>query len=350
MTEAYINAIETAVPDYDIHRTFIDHAPSLLPGTRERAAFRRMAERAQIEHRYSFLRPANDGTGLDQDGFYGATPPTTADRMRMYKAQAMPLAIRALDRLGLEARAADVTHLIVTSCTGFYAPGLDLDIVRHYGLRPSVERTIVGFMGCHAALHALKLARHIVRGDRGAVVAIVNIELCTLHLQADGGLEQVLSYLIFADGCAASLVSADASGLELQSFHACILPDSGEQITWHIGDSGFDMMLSGRVPRTIMRGVPVTMFGGRRANDIDRWAVHPGGRSVLDAVEKGIGLPPDALETSRDILRRYGNMSSPSIMFVLRSVMQDGRHNGQGCALAFGPGLSVESLMFGGGR
>lgn len=350
MVDVYLNHIATAVPDHDVHGKFVDYAPSLLSEERDQTLFRRMTKKAQIEHRYSFLKPHAEAERLDGDGFYRrGLFPDTQTRMRFYERHAFTLARRALDRLNFAEHKDEITHFIVTTCTGFYAPGVDLQVIKHYGLKPSVERTIVGFMGCNAGLNALKLARHIVRSEPAAKVAILNLELCTIHLQEKDDLEQVLSFLIFADGCAASLISAQPQGLELQSFHSTVMPDSADQITWHIGGLGFDMVLLGRVPRTIAEGLPSNLgsiLGGHGPNDIRHWAVHPGGRTILDAVQDSVGLGADTLKPSRDILRRYGNMSSAAIMFVLKEMMQAGGAAGRGCGMAFGPGLTIESMLF----
>ncbi len=346
--DAYLNDISTAVPDYDIHRKFIDFAPSLLNDDRSRALFRRMAERCQIDHRYSVLEADANPAQLDASGFYAPEAfPDTETRMRTYRAHALPLARRALDGLNLRNRNDEITHLILTTCTGFYAPGLDIEVVEHYGLKPSVERTIVGFMGCYAGMNALKLARHIVRSDAGACVLILNLELCTLHLQKTTDLEQMLSFLIFSDGCAASIVSAKPEGIELQRFHSAVMPQSADQITWAIGGNGFDMNLSGKVPGTIAAGLPVClpdMLAGGTIAHFRHWAVHPGGRTILDAVRQGAEIPEDLLQSSRRVLRDFGNMSSATIMFVLKDIMERGQ--GRGCGMAFGPGLTVESVLF----
>lgn len=350
MAEAYLNRISTAVPEHDVHGAFVNYAPRLLGGARDRKMFGQLVRRAQIDHRFSFLRPSPDGARLDADGFYrpGKFPGTGA-RMRFYKKHAFTLARCALDGLGLEAARDEVTHLIVTTCTGFYAPGLDLQVAEHYGLRPSVERTVIGFMGCQAAVNALKLARHIVRSEPSAKVVILNLELCTLHMQEARALEQVLSFLLFADGCAASIVSAEPSGIELQGFHAAVMPGSREQITWHIGGLGFDMVLSRQVPATISAGIGgclPAILQGRKAADVAHWAVHPGGRAILDAVRAGADLPEQALESSRRVLRQYGNMSSATIMFVLKDMLERKGGAGNGCAISFGPGLTAEGLSF----
>jgi predicted naringenin-chalcone synthase len=205
----------------------------------------------------------------------------------------------------------------------------------------------VGFMGCYAAINALKLARHIVRSEPHARVLTINLELCTLHLHETAELEEILSFLLFADGCAAALVSADHVGVEMESFHAALVPDTRELIRWHIREQGFDMVLSGAVPgaiRTALTGARDAILGG--ANDIDLWAVHPGGRTVLDAVEEAFALPPVALSASRSVLHDYGNMSSGTVMFVLDRIMRAAERGQRGCAMSFGPGLVAETMMF----
>ncbi|QQP89780.1 type III polyketide synthase [Skermanella sp. TT6] len=354
-TAAYINAIGTAVPTHDVHDKFVSYAPALLTDERLRKLFRRMAERCQIEHRYSFFEPDPDPEVLDTGGFFtrGAFP-DTATRMKFYERHALGLATASLEAAGIERHRDGITHLIVTSCTGFYAPGLDLELARHFGLDPSVERTIIGFMGCYAAMNALKAARHIVRSEPGSKVAIVNLELCTLHLQETADIEEILSFLIFADGCSACLVSAEPDGIELQGFRATVIPGSADQITWHIGRNGFDMRLAGTVPGTIGQGLPdalPSILQGRSPSDVELWAVHPGGRSILDAVAGAIEGKGDQLSDSRAVLRDYGNMSSATVMFVLKRMLDRFRDtrmggNGLGCAMAFGPGLTAESMLF----
>jgi predicted naringenin-chalcone synthase len=202
-------------------------------------------------------------------------------------------------------------------------------------------------MGCYAAINALKLARHIVRSEPNARVLALNLELCTLHLHETDDLEEMLSFLLFADGCAAALVSADPVGAEIKSFRARLVPGTKELIRWHIRDQGFDMVLSGAVPgaiRTALTEARDDILGG--ANDIDLWAVHPGGRTVLDAVEQAFGLPPSALGASRSVLNDYGNMSSGTVMFVLDRIMRGGAAGQNGCAMSFGPGLVAETMMF----
>ncbi|MDX6459342.1 MAG: hypothetical protein QOE55_3039 [Acidobacteriaceae bacterium] len=350
LTTAYLNRIATAVPEHDVHDAFVVVAEKMLADTQLRTVFRRMVRRANIAHRYSFLDPQK-GSGQfsshDAQEFYRlGNFPDTARRMQLFEQSAPVLMRKAVDRLALnEKERSSITHVLVTCCTGLYAPGLDFEIVDHVGLSAGVERTMVGFMGCYAAINALKLARHIVRSDPKAAVLMVNLELCTLHLQETQELEQVLSFLIFADGAAASLISACEQGFALDSFKAVTVPETRGLITWKIRGMGFDMLLSGRVPAELVRALHEGELIAER-DGIDLWAVHPGGRSILDAVEKGLELPVGALAASREVLSCYGNMSSATVMFVLQRMMHQARPGQRGCALSFGPGLTAETMRF----
>ena len=208
---------------------------------------------------------------------------------------------------------------------------------------------MIGFMGCYAAINGLKVARHIVRSEPAARVLVLNLELCTLHLKETEEIEQILSFMLFADGCAASLVTAEPRGVALDRFHAVLAPGTRDLITWTIRESGFDMVLSGRVPGAIEAALDARsadILAGADPAAIDLWAVHPGGRSVLDAVERALRLGPDALHASREVLRRFGNMSSATVMFVLKALMESGARGRSGCGMAFGPGLVAETMLF----
>lgn len=354
MTIAHLNAIATAVPEHDIHDAYLKVVEGRLD-RRQALLFRRMASRAGIAHRYSFFRPAEaSGAAADSDGFFrhGAYPGTAA-RMTRFERDAPLLAAKAIAGLDLDPGA--VTHLVAASCTGFMAPGLDQRIVELAGLRPDVERTVVGFMGCYAAVNALRLAHHIVRSEPHARVLVVNLELCTLHFQETAELERNLSAMLFGDGAAAALVSAVPVGAALHDFRSAALPGSGDLITWKIGDQGFDMHLSGEVPKRIeaaMRAEAARndddgLLRGKRPADYDLWAVHAGGRTILDAVESGLELGRQALAVSRGVLNDFGNMSSATLMFVLQRILAgEGGAGTRGMALAFGPGLAAESFRF----
>lgn len=348
----WLNAIGTATPPHDVHAKFIDYAPMMLATDRDRRLFDRMAGRSGIAHRFSVLEPDSDREALDTGGFYrrGAFPGTAA-RMAAFEAHALPLALAATHDLAAgegPGWQAGLSHLVITCCTGFVAPGIDAALIDRLGLDPAIERTLVGFMGCNAAFNGLKLARHIVRSEPRSRVLVISLELCTLHLQETCDLEQALSFLIFADGCAAALVSRENRGMRLDRFASEVLRQGADLITWRIGGAGFEMRLSGEVPAALSRNLPphvASLAGQRPTGEIAAWAVHPGGRSILDAVEQSLELGEDALAPSRSVLRDFGNMSSATILFVLARMLA-ARHEGPGLAFGFGPGLSIESMAF----
>lgn len=356
MHKAHINRIGVAVPPHDVHAGFIAHARRMLADPGHARLFDRAAQRSGITHRYSALPIAAPGAAsVDADDFYRFGQfPGTARRMELYVQHALALAEAAIAKLELGAGLAGITHLIVVSCTGFSAPGLDLQLAGRLHLSPDVERQMIGFMGCSAAIPALRAAHHIVRSQSSARVLVVNVEICSLHLQETDDLEAMLSFLIFGDGCAATLISADESGMVLEDFRAVIIPATEDLITWKIGDQGFDMHLSGKVPGRIAqalrqergRGDADGILRGEGTQTVDLWAVHAGGRSVLDAVESGLALPAAALAHSRAILNDFGNMSSATIMFVLERILRQAKQGGRGMAMAFGPGMVAETARF----
>ena len=348
-TGAFINAIAGATPDHDVHRLFVDWAEGQVEDPRMRKLFMRMADRSGIEHRWSVLEPPGGEPHNRPGGFYHGPPPGTAKRMQRYAEEAPDLAMRAIERLREQVTLDGVTHLVVASCTGFIAPGIDQIIARRLGL-DRVERTLVGFMGCYAAVCALRTAHHIVRSDPAARVLAVTVELCSLHLQETQELESLLAQLQFSDGAAAALVTADRAGFEMTHLFSSTLEDSSELIQWKIGDTGFEMTLSGEVPQRIQKAMEreetrALLHNGWAPDEIDSWAVHAGGRSILDAVEKGLELPQGALFASREILAQCGNMSSATLMFVL-ALLLDRPDTKKGVAIAFGPGLSAEGFHF----
>jgi predicted naringenin-chalcone synthase len=351
-TTAFINAIGTAVPGHDVHHAFIGWAREQL-GERERPLFDRMAKRSGIAHRWSIMAVGEDGgSPVDPGGFYHGDPlPGTGARMELYAQAAPELALAAIADLSTKAELGTITHLVVASCTGFVAPGIDQIIAARLGLAPSVERLLVGFMGCYAAVVALRSARHIVRSEPGARVLVVTVELSSLHLTSANTLEPLLAMLQFGDGAAAALVTAEPQGFALGPGFATTLPDSADLIRWNITDRGFAMHLSGEVPGRIAAGLADSQFvgeitGGLVPAEVDGWAVHAGGRSILDAVERALELPHEALGASRGVLEDFGNMSSSTLMFVLSRLLEGPRIE-HGVALAFGPGLAAEGFRFG---
>jgi predicted naringenin-chalcone synthase len=244
--------------------------------------------------------------------------------------------------------------VVTASCTGFFAPGPEFRLVRDLGLSTTVEREHLGFLGCAAAFPALRSAARIASIDPTAVVLVVCAEVCTIHLRSSSDPEQIVASAVFADGAAAAVVSGgldsgDAPTFELDRFATAITAEGEADMRWIIGDHGFEMTLTADVPRIIGREVraalaPVWESAG---GSIDAWAVHPGGRSILDRVEGAFDLPPAALQTSRDVLREYGNMSSATVLFILQRLLEGGSlDDGQRVlGVAFGPGLTVESAL-----
>ena len=346
---AYVNAVAGVVPEHDVHELFVDWAQGQVEDPRLRKLFMRMADRSGIEHRWSVLAPPGGQPHNRPGGFYHGPAPGTAKRMACYAEEAPKLALGAIAKLRAEVALDGITHLVVASCTGFVAPGIDQIIARELGIA-GVQRTLVGYMGCYAAVCALRTAYHIVRSEPQARVLAVTVELCSLHLQETQQLEQLLAMLQFSDGAAAALVTSEPGGFEMSHLFSAPLEDSAELIQWKIGDTGFEMTLSGEVPGRIQHAlenedVRATLYNGWGAGEVDTWAVHAGGRSILDAVEKGLELPQGSLFASRDILARYGNMSSATLMFVLAELL--GRPDvGKGVAIAFGPGLAAEGFHF----
>jgi predicted naringenin-chalcone synthase len=301
----------------------------------------------------------NDGVG-----------PTTAERMRVYAEEAGPLALRAARPALAEAGFApgSVTHLVTVSCTGFAAPGVDLALITGLGLRPTVERTHVGFMGCHGALNGLRVAAAFA-ADPAARVLLCAVELCSLHYYYGSAADKLVANALFADGAAAVAGSAASGGRQppdlmtdqgadaprspwrLLASGSCLIPDSAGDMAWAVGDHGFEMTLSRRVPGLIAHAVRPWLAAwlgdnGLSLSDVGSWAVHPGGPKVLAAVEEGLGLPADALAASRGVLADYGNMSSPTVLFVLDRLRKAGAP--RPCvALGFGPGLVAEAALFG---
>ena len=336
---ANINRIGTAKPDHEVSAAFMEWATGQLSERRDLALLPRMASRSGIDKRWSVIPPApNGGSPVAEGGFYASTTfPPTSVRMAAYAEAAPRLALDAIAALG---DPGDVTHLVVASCTGFTAPGIDQIIAERLGLPGSIERTLIGFMGCCAAVAALRVANHIVRSERKARVLVVTSS-CQRSIF-------ILAQMLWSDGAAAALVSAKPEGLALGRFFATTLPKSQELIQWAIGDQGFIMHLSGDVPGRIAQAIvhdePLKETIGP-SEAIDGWAVHAGGRSVLDAVETGFGLDDKALRHSRRVLAENGNMSSSTIMFVLASMLAEGAPD-HGLAIAFGPGLAAEGFHF----
>ncbi|MDO8383511.1 type III polyketide synthase [Microbacterium sp.] len=341
---------QSAVRDLFLAQPQVDRLTARLIG----AAF----DQSAIDTRHTVLDELGEGSA-DASSFIVAESkevlsPATGLRNDVYRREAPPLfaeaARDALARAGVEASA--VTHVVTASCTGFYAPGPDYRLVRDLGLPTTVERDHLGFVGCAAAFPALRQAARICAGEPTAVVLVVCGEICSIHLRASSDPEQIVASAVFADGAAAAVVTGqartDAPSLELGGFATALTEDGEDDMRWIIGDHGFEMTLTAEVPRIVGREVREALAPVlARAGHIDRWLVHPGGRSILDRFEAALELPGDALDSSRDVLRRYGNMSSATVLFILARMLEDPTLNdgARAVGVAFGPGLTVESAL-----
>lgn len=293
----------------------------------------------------SFYQPASDNSDRG---------PTTACRMRRYDREALPLALAACQRALQSARidATNISHLVTASCTGFAAPGVDLGLIQQLGLRNETVRTHVGFMGCHAMMNALRVAAAFATSDSESEVLVCAVELCSLHQQYHPDAQQAVANALFGDGAAATIVSSAANGdgdWELVSQRSWVLPDTAELMHWSIGNHGFQMSVSPQVPAIIRRQLgenlaPWLAEHGWCAAEIGSWAIHPGGPRILAACAAGAGFRDELLQPSRDVLAQFGNMSSPTVLFVLDQLAKQSAR--RPCVmLAFGPGLTIEAAL-----
>ena len=282
--------------------------------------------------------------------------PTTQQRMERYAREAAPLALAAARQALAEAGvpASRITHLITVSCTGFAAPGVDIALIKTLHLPFTVGRTHVGFMGCHGALNGLRVALSVVNADPTARVLLCAVELCSLHFQYGWDPQKAVANALFGDG-AAALVAASAERTSQDAWRmvtsgACLFPDSEDAMTWRIGDHGFEMTLSPRVPSLIAEHVGPWLGSWLTGQSltvpqIRSWAIHPGGPRILSAVADCLHLPDSAIAASNEVLAEHGNMSSPTTLFILDRLRRDGAP--RPCvALGFGPGLAIEAALF----
>jgi predicted naringenin-chalcone synthase len=288
-------------------------------------------------------------TGRDDD-----RGPTTAQRMEHYADLAPPLAVAAardaLEKADLPGRR--LTHLVTVSCTGFFAPGLDRALIGALGLAPTVQRTHVGYMGCHGALNGLRVADAFAAADRNARVLLCAVELCSLHYHYGWDPQKMVANALFGDGAAAvvGVPAGPGAAWRVAATGSCLVPDSADAMTWTISDHGFEMTLSRRVPGLIATHLrpwlePWLADHGVLLGEVGSWAVHPGGPRILGAVEEGLALPPEATAASREVFARCGNISSPTVLFILDALRQ--RQAPRPCVLlGFGPGLMAEAVLF----
>jgi predicted naringenin-chalcone synthase len=361
---AWIHRIDTLLPDFSFaQEAAMAKMQEWARDDREKRLVRAVYRHSGIDRRHSVLRNY-DGEG--EGAFFRRGPdgalrgPGTAARNDIFAAESRAMSVLLARKVlancpGLGS--SDVTHVITVSCTGFYNPGPDYYIVRELGMADATQRYHLGFMGCYAAFPALRMAAQFCEADPSAVVLVMCLELCSIHLQLTGSEDNLLANSLFADGAGAAVVSARAPApgqpaIRLDGFRSALVPSGEQEMAWRIGDEGFDIALSSYVPRIIGANIGALVghalaAEGLAVPDIDTWAVHPGGKSIIDQVQRTLELSAEQVKASREVLRRCGNMSSATILFVLEEIFRqtEGKSPERVCAVAFGPGLTVEMAV-----
>ncbi|MEJ1086761.1 type III polyketide synthase [Microbacterium sp. Mu-80] len=370
---AHLRSLQTIVPDTELVQDDVRDVFAAQPdlGRLAKRIVSASFNGSGIDTRYTVLGELTHEASDSPDFFDSASglllSPGTKTRNELYVREATKLFVEAARRAidaDPELGAADITHVITVSCTGFHAPGPDYAIVRALDLADSVQRYHLGFMGCYASMPALRAAAQFCEADPEAVVLVVSVELCTLHLRSSEDPDMIVASSLFADGAAAGLVTArphpaGAPALVLEGFHTALATDGERDMAWTIGDEGFEMILSTAVPQIIGDSIQTALRplftesddlaaafdDGTIGEQVAHWAIHPGGRSILDKVQERLHLSDEQLHPARDVLRTCGNMSSATVLFVLQSILAGAADGERVAAMAFGPGLTAESAL-----
>ena len=359
---AFISSIATAVPNFQVKQDLIVQflASVMNLSLKDKQLLERIYKATGIDCRYSVIPDYNEHNKTLE--FFPEQPqntyPTTSERMGLYKKNALPLALKAVNECfskNKEIYKSEITHIITVSCTGMYAPGLDIEIIDSIGLKPNTSRTAINFMGCYGAFSGMKVAAAFCKADPKAKVLLVCVELCSLHFQNELSKSNIISNAIFADGAAAVIIEGEKDlqhSVELCDFYSDIVPNTNKEMAWHIGDYGFEMILDSYVPKLIGAGISQfceTLLSKNMMTleDINYFAIHPGGLNILKGCEEALSISDSKIKSSYNVLRQYGNMSSATFLFVLNDILSNtDRTNGAnifGCA--FGPGLTMESVV-----
>ena len=368
MSHSVIESIGTAVPPFRIAQSdifnFMSEAHGLNP--LEKGRLKKLYSSSGIEYRNSVLEDYSKPVG--EYLFYGNEPglepfPSTQKRAQFFNYHAIDLCVKAVEECFSKVpliELSSITHLITITCTGLHAPGIDIELVGRLGLNSDIERTCINFMGCYAAFNALKTADYIIKSNVKHRVLIVGVELCTLHFQKENNLTNWLSNALFSDGAGAVLVSNDAqkikqkNQLRILGFYSRLLLESKKEMAWSIGNFGFEMNLGSGVSKRIkasIKGFAETLLKrfDLSLDQIDHFAIHPGGRRILEVCEEELEFTGGENHPSYETLKNYGNMSSVTILFVLKNFlekMDSGKlEYGKIMSFAFGPGLTFESMV-----
>jgi predicted naringenin-chalcone synthase len=353
-----IVAIGTAVPKYKTtQNNILKYMEAAYDSPIAERKLRMLFNHSGIAKRYSVLNDFDKLSGSTSFFNNNNTQANVAARMQAYNQYALPLAIDAINGALNDSINSDViTHIITVSCTGLSAPGLDTEIIDHYKLPKDIFRAAVNFMGCNAAFQALKIADLIIKSNQRATVLVVCVELCTLHFQPKNNNDNLLSNTIFGDGAAALIIKSgnigtnDLKGISILNFYSVLLSKGKNLMGWNINPINFEMILSAQIPDFIgeeLNEILLKAFSkfAIKANEVNHWAVHPGGKKILDVIKQQ--LATNVLHASYKVLNDYGNMSSPTILFVLKEMLDNNyQKNANIFAIGFGPGLSIETALF----
>ncbi len=308
-----------------------------------------------IDFRHSVLNSFHDRS-LNRD----VDRSSTRQRMEVYASEALKTGLQLMERLQTETLSdkaihmSQITHLIWVSCTGMTAPGLETEILRRFPFQPFIQVTAFNFMGCHGFFHALRFASAVVQSDQNAVVLVLCVELCTLHFKTNSTEDQILANSLFGDGGAATLIFGcrpPGQSVEVKKQVQKYVHSSADQMAWQIGEHGFDMRLSRKLPLSvsshILSALEMLWDASFQADSLNTWILHPGGKRILDLLQTALQIPDIGMKPSREVLRMVGNVSSASVLFALRQFLEtNAESSGNGLLLGIGPGLAIESAVF----
>lgn len=359
-----IISIGTAVPKYGSEQSSIlDYMVSVYNDETASRKLNLLSRHSGISQRYSVVPDFYNSKS--EHLFFSSNhgSPNVEDRLNEYKDKAVPLAIDAIQdafkKIAAPLSEFGITHLITVSCTGLYAPGLDAELIDQLNLPDEIFHVAINFQGCNAAFHALKLSDMIIKTDENAKVLIVCVELCTLHFKPKNNHDNLLSNTIFGDGASALIVTSDPfakqhkkSGLEINGFFSLLLKRGKDLMGWNINPANFEMILDSKVPEFIGEEIDeIVLKAGIKLNikpeAIDNWAIHPGGKKILDTIKRQLHMNDTDLIQSYKVLNDYGNMSSPTILFVLNEILKkEPKPEETIFSIGFGPGISIETALF----
>lgn len=358
---SYLLNISTAVPEFKIGKEDLTrfYLQAFNPDETKHVIkkLNLLNNKTKINTRYSCIP---DYKGNEYELYInGDFKPSVEKRMELYKNKVLPLASKAIDKLMRQTtiQPSDFTHLITVSCTGLMAPGLEFMIAEKYGLEQT-EKSAVNFLGCYAALKALKQAHYIAQSNPNACILIVSVELCSLHFYPSDVNEDIIANLLFADGAAAVIVCGNKNEhvknkvvLQIDDIGSASVPNTASLMKWDITSSAFRMYLSSKVVGAIKENIHdvVANFLGNEMSGTDYWAIHPGGVKIVEAVQESLNLNENNVADSMSIMQQYGNMSSPTILFILNSIFNKIKNAEQTeskkiFSCAFGPGLNIEMV------